>query len=92
MYVDFYPIQATTLNCSHSYCSQCIEQWMRVRKICPSCRAQITSRTRSTVLDSYIDTVVEHLSDDMKTRRLEIIQERKGKFFYNKLHPVDPEQ
>ncbi len=72
-------LQATSLNCSHSYCELCIEQWMEVKKECPVCRAPITSHLRSIVLDSYIDKMVEHLSDEMKTKRKDLVAERKGK-------------
>ena len=33
---------------------------------------------RSIVLDSYIDRMVEQLSEDMKQRRAELMEERKG--------------
>lgn len=74
--------QATSLNCSHSFCALCIEQWMKVKKECPVCRAAITSHIRSIVLDSYIDRMVEHLSEDMKEKRQELVAERKGRSVY----------
>ena len=70
--------QATSLNCSHSFCAACIEQWKKVKKQCPVCRCPISSQLRSLVLDSYIDRMVEHLSDDMKKSRQKLIEERKG--------------
>ena len=70
--------QATSLNCSHSFCASCIEQWMKVKKQCPVCRTPVTSHLRSLVLDSYIDRMVEHLSDDMRRSRDQLIAERKG--------------
>ena len=33
---------------------------------------------RSIVLDSYIEKMVEQFSDDMKKRRQELVEERKG--------------
>ncbi|KAK6182079.1 hypothetical protein SNE40_009843 [Patella caerulea] len=70
-------IQSTSLNCSHSFCALCIEQWMAVKKECPICRAPITSHMRSIVLDSYIDKMVEQLDDDMRLRRKELVTTRK---------------
>lgn len=71
--------QATSLNCSHSFCSLCIAHWMKVKKECPQCRAAITTHMRSIVLDSYIDKMVEQLSEEKKTQRKELVEERKSK-------------
>ncbi|XP_064623080.1 E3 ubiquitin-protein ligase RNF8-like isoform X2 [Lineus longissimus] len=71
-------IQATSLNCTHSFCSFCIEQWMKKKKECPLCRIKITSHISSIVLDSYIDTMLEHLSEDLKQHREEEINFRKS--------------
>ena len=70
--------QATTLNCSHSFCQYCINCWMKRKKECPVCRASITSHSRSIVLDNYIDKMVESLSEEMKQKRSEIVTERKS--------------
>ncbi|XP_002741316.1 E3 ubiquitin-protein ligase RNF8-like [Saccoglossus kowalevskii] len=72
-------VEATTLSCSHSFCNWCITEWLVTKKHCdcPVCRAKVTSRNKSIVLDSYIDKMVENLSDELKTRRLELIAERK---------------
>lgn len=73
-------LQAMTLNCAHSFCALCLEQWVKVKKECPVCRAAITSQTKSIVLDSYIDKMCEHLNEDMKEARVKLVQERKGSF------------
>ena len=77
-YTKLLYFQATSLQCSHSYCEMCIEQWMETKKICPVCRAPITSHIRSIALDSYIDKMVEHLSDEMKENRRQLVAEREG--------------
>ena len=51
---------------------------METKKICPVCRAPITSHMRSIALDSYIDKMLEHLSDEMKENRKQLVAERKG--------------
>ncbi|KAL5008370.1 hypothetical protein ScPMuIL_013951 [Solemya velum] len=71
-------VQATTLNCSHGFCALCIKQWMKRKKACPICRAGITTYMRSIVLDSYIDKMLDNLSDDMKEKRKELIDLRKA--------------
>ncbi|XP_019405182.1 PREDICTED: cap-specific mRNA (nucleoside-2'-O-)-methyltransferase 1 isoform X5 [Crocodylus porosus] len=71
-------IEAVTLNCAHSFCSYCINEWMKRKVECPICRRGIESKTRSLVLDNCIDRLVENLSLEMKERRLTLIRERKG--------------
>ncbi|XP_019405180.1 PREDICTED: cap-specific mRNA (nucleoside-2'-O-)-methyltransferase 1 isoform X3 [Crocodylus porosus] len=72
-------IEAVTLNCAHSFCSYCINEWMKRKVECPICRRGIESKTRSLVLDNCIDRLVENLSLEMKERRLTLIRERKVK-------------
>lgn len=74
-------VAATTLNCNHTFCQLCIANWLEkssVKKDCPICRATITQQSRSLVLDNFIDKMVENLSEDLKNRRKEIVEERRG--------------
>ncbi|KAM9239873.1 E3 ubiquitin-protein ligase RNF8 isoform 2-T2 [Leptosomus discolor] len=71
-------IEAVTLNCAHSFCSYCIHEWTKRRAECPICRQEITSQTRSLVLDNCIDRMVEKLGVETKEHRLSLIRERKG--------------
>ncbi|KAG7222745.1 hypothetical protein INR49_026355 [Caranx melampygus] len=72
-------IEAVILNCAHSFCCYCINQWRKKKNECPICRQPIQSQTRCLALDNCIDGMVENLSLDMKTRRQTLITERKGK-------------
>ncbi|XP_071432696.1 E3 ubiquitin-protein ligase RNF8 isoform X2 [Pithys albifrons albifrons] len=71
-------IEAVTLNCAHSFCSYCIDAWMKRKVECPICRQEIKSKTRSLVLDNCIDRMVEKLGVEMKEHRLTLIRRRKG--------------
>ncbi|XP_068433873.1 E3 ubiquitin-protein ligase rnf8 isoform X2 [Clinocottus analis] len=71
-------IEAVILNCAHSFCSHCIKQWRKKKDECPICRRAIQSQTRCLALDNCIDSMVENLSLDMKSRRQTLISERKG--------------
>ncbi|XP_045601879.2 E3 ubiquitin-protein ligase RNF8 isoform X2 [Procambarus clarkii] len=71
-------ITAIMLNCSHTFCRYCIDQWKKNKKECPNCRAPITSETRSLVVDNFIEKIVPTLSEEMKRRRAEIVAERKA--------------
>lgn len=70
--------QATTLNCSHSFCAYCIHTWFKRKNECPNCRVKTTSHNRSIVLDNYIDKMIEKLGDEAKQIRKEVVEERKG--------------
>lgn len=72
------PLQAVILNCAHSFCCYCINQWRKKKDECPICRQAIQSQTRCLALDNCIDRMVENLSLDMKARRQTLISERKG--------------
>lgn len=72
-------IEAVTLNCAHSFCSYCINEWTKRKGECPICRQEIKSKTRSLVLDNCIDRMVENLDVEMKEHRLTLIRERKEK-------------
>nr|XP_060610053.1 E3 ubiquitin-protein ligase RNF8 isoform X2 [Anolis sagrei ordinatus] len=84
-------IEAVTLNCAHSFCSFCIDQWMKLRLECPICRRVIISKTRSLVLDNCIDRMVEKLDEETKQHRLSLIQERKEKQPVPQIPPSESE-
>ncbi|XP_060259136.1 E3 ubiquitin-protein ligase RNF8 isoform X4 [Ovis aries] len=70
--------KAVTLNCAHSFCSYCINEWMKRKVECPICRKDIKSKTRSLVLDNCISKMVDNLNSEAKERRIVLIRERKG--------------
>ncbi|NXU50961.1 RNF8 ligase, partial [Turnix velox] len=72
-------IEAVTLNCAHSFCSYCINEWTKRKVECPICRQEIKSQTRSLVLDNCIDRMVEKLDVATKEHRLTLIRKRKEK-------------
>nr|XP_012602353.1 E3 ubiquitin-protein ligase RNF8 isoform X2 [Microcebus murinus]XP_012602354.1 E3 ubiquitin-protein ligase RNF8 isoform X2 [Microcebus murinus] len=74
-----YFIEAVTLNCAHSFCSYCINEWMKRKIECPICRKDVKSKTRSLVLDNCINKMVDNLSSEVKERRIALIRERKAK-------------
>ncbi|XP_070705402.1 E3 ubiquitin-protein ligase rnf8 isoform X2 [Pempheris klunzingeri] len=71
-------IEAVILNCAHSFCCHCINQWRKKKDECPICRQSIQSQTRCLALDNCINSMVENLSLDMKARRQTLITERKA--------------
>ncbi|CAL9692603.1 unnamed protein product [Knipowitschia caucasica] len=71
-------IEAVNLNCAHSFCKYCIQQWRKKKDQCPICSQAIVSQTRCLALDNCIDSMVENLSLELKRRRQELVNERKG--------------
>lgn len=71
-------IEAVILNCAHGFCFHCIQLWRKKKNECPICRQAIQSQTRCLALDNCIDRMVENLSLEMKTRRQQLVNERKG--------------
>lgn len=73
-----YFIETVTLNCAHSFCSYCINEWMKRKIECPICRKDIKFKTPSLVLDSCISKMVDNLGSEVKDHRMALIGERKG--------------
>ncbi|XP_028174424.1 E3 ubiquitin-protein ligase rnf8-A-like isoform X1 [Ostrinia furnacalis] len=69
-------VAATTLSCSHTFCKYCITMWKKKKKDCPICRTNITSECKSLVLDSFIEKMVQNLTEEMKTKRQEMLKSR----------------
>ncbi|XP_019522115.1 PREDICTED: E3 ubiquitin-protein ligase RNF8 isoform X4 [Hipposideros armiger] len=72
-----YFIETVTLNCAHSFCSYCINEWMKRKIECPICRKDIKFKTPSLVLDSCISKMVDNLGSEVKDHRMALIGERK---------------
>ncbi len=53
-------VNAVILNCSHTFCSQCIEKWKQSNggnPECPVCRQEITHQNRALVVDNLIENL-----------------------------------
>lgn len=71
-------VTAMTLNCSHTFCKYCITMWKKKKRDCPICRAPITSECKSLVLDTFIEKMVQNLSEEMKEKRKDILKSREA--------------
>jgi hypothetical protein len=67
---DFF-VQATTLNCGHTFCNSCITEWFSRSQKCPTCRTQCSSRP---VNSNALDCAVRHIvrSDPQTSREYEV--------------------
>ena len=52
-------VEATSINCGHTYCNYCISEWMKNKTNCPVCRTDIKQTVKCKVLDEYLDQVYD---------------------------------
>ncbi|RZC35816.1 E3 ubiquitin-protein ligase RNF8-B-like [Asbolus verrucosus] len=69
-------IKAVTLNCSHTFCKFCIEEWKKNKSSCPICRKFITTVAPTLVLDNFIEKIISTQDDEVKETRKVLIQQR----------------
>lgn len=75
-------IRATTLNCSHTFCYQCIQNWIKKQKgcsLCPVCRTPVRSMNKALVLDNFIESMIDNLAPELKEDRKQLVEKRLGK-------------
>ena len=69
-------IIATSINCGHTFCRDCILDWKKKAKTCPVCRARINQMASSTALDQFITEMFGLLDQEGLQRRREFVRER----------------
>lgn len=68
-------VEASVLQCGHTFCSYCITSWRRQRDTCPLCQAKVASATRSFVVDNVIEGLVS-FSPTLKQKRETLVRAR----------------
>jgi len=70
-------VEATTVNCGHTFCHYCITQWRKKKANCPVCRTDITQIVQCKVLDEYADKLYEQfVTEGGKVARANLKEER----------------
>ena len=69
-------ILATSINCGHTFCRDCILDWKKKAKTCPVCRARINQMASSTALDQFITEMFGLMDQEGLQRRREFVRER----------------
>ena len=54
-------IDATVLECRHTFCLDCVEKWRKEKKSCPICRKPVKKTTKPIAFQGIIDAMVEDL-------------------------------
>ena len=70
-------VEATSINCGHTFCHYCIHEWKKKKSNCPVCRMDIKQMAQCKVLDEYTDKVYEQfVSEGGKLARASLKEER----------------
>merc|ERR1711874_823746 len=70
-------VEATSINCGHTFCHYCINEWRKKKPNCPVCRADIKHLVQCKVLDEYADKVYEQfVSEGGKLARASLKEDR----------------
>merc|ERR1712025_1530588 len=70
-------VEATSINCGHTFCNYCITEWMKKKANCPVCRTDIKQSTQCKVLDEYVDKVYDQfVGEGGKVQRQSLKDER----------------
>ena len=62
----------------HTFCLYCINLWKANKLECPQCRQPITSEGRNLVVDNMIDAMVANMSEEVQSKRKELVESRKA--------------
>ncbi|XP_076823735.1 uncharacterized protein LOC143469794 [Clavelina lepadiformis] len=71
-------IKAVTLNCCHTFCEFCIQEWMKgqTEQTCPLCRKTTNAVTYALAIDNTICSLMEEMPVAIKTSRNTLIEAR----------------
>merc|ERR1719457_426634 len=72
------PIHPIILNCGHSYCWLCLQQWKKMssKSLCPQCRVLITVETRGISMDNMIEAIISQLGPTKMEERKRMVELR----------------
>ena len=74
-------VEASTLECGHSFCGLCIEAWLKRDLSCPICRRSISrAPTRSMCLDKTVEILVQMAEEESR----KTLQERRSKCIFKR--------
>jgi len=70
-------VEATSINCGHTFCNYCITEWMKKKANCPVCRTDIKQSVQCKVLDEYAEKLYDQFVGEAgKVQRQNLLEER----------------
>jgi len=66
-------VSAVSLQCVHTFCKLCIEQWEETSNTCPICRVKIEQQASNYILDNIINKIIMKLPEDQRKAREEVV-------------------
>ena len=59
-------MEATTINCGHTFCKNCIHEWQKKKSNCPVCRTDIKHMVAVKTMDNFVDKIyVKSIPEDI---------------------------
>merc|ERR550519_54109 len=70
-------VEATAINCGHTFCNYCISEWKKKKANCPVCRTDIKQMVQCKILDEYADKLYDQFVGEAgKLQRKSLKEER----------------
>merc|ERR1712183_1185440 len=70
-------VEATAINCGHTFCNYCIGEWKKKKANCPVCMTDIKQMVQCKVLDEYTDKLYDQfVGEGGKLQRKTLQEER----------------
>ena len=70
-------VEAVSVNCGHTFCDFCINEWKKKKNNCPVCRTNITREVTCKVLNDYTDKLYEQfMPESGRAQRKQLKEER----------------
>ena len=57
-------LEATTINCGHTFCEYCLDKWQENKSNCPLCRTEIKHKVSVRILDEFTDKLYLQLASE----------------------------
>eukprot|EP01012_Entosiphon_sulcatum_P046107 TRINITY_DN617_c0_g1_i1.p1 TRINITY_DN617_c0_g1~~TRINITY_DN617_c0_g1_i1.p1 ORF type:complete len:209 (+),score=17.35 TRINITY_DN617_c0_g1_i1:117-743(+) len=80
-------LEAATLPCSHTFCSDCLQRWLVQQTVCPVCRSNVPyghQPVRNRALDNLVERLVDKLPASAPSRqerqaRVKALEEKRAR-------------